>query len=357
MGIVYQREDWLLRHLRGGGSKGFKMLAPTLLLLLDLSPFAWAALPSFLDNLGWDSSYRKCDQAMCWSTTFDIEVVTDFRVPNSSLVIANYDWNWWEVTTSSLLEECSPSLPLSQVAYSFSACKDIDDSSIEEACIAVRRDWLDEKGEIKKSLLQMYSEMPKAESFINECLALDGDHVNELEELFDYYDYSDYYDYYDYYDENLWDEKQSGKTYGMKKVENLWDEKSGKRQKRSLDRSKEVAKRQGRRRRARKVGRNKRIEKKERNGKHRDQKRRSKKGKKSKKREKKKSTKEKGKIKAAKQTASKKKKEKQALRKIGLKKVPSLLVLAQLKCIWLAVDLALEDCDKNVLKNSNISNF
>merc|ERR1712130_368633 len=252
--IVYQREDWLLRHLRGGGSKGFKMLAPTLLLLLDLSPFAWAALPSFLDNLGWDSSYRKCDQAMCWSTTFDIEVVADFRVPNSSLVIANYDWNWWEVTTSSLLEECSPSLPLSQVAYSFSACKDIDDSSIEEACIAVQRDWLDEKGEIKKSLLQMYSEMPKAESFINECLALDGDHVNELEELFDYYDYSDYYDYYDYYDENLWDEKQSGKTYGMKKVENLWDEKSGKRQKRSLDEKMEerVDQRQGRRRRARK---------------------------------------------------------------------------------------------------------
>merc|ERR1712130_45532 len=351
--IVYQREDWLLRHLRGGGSKGFKMLAPTLFLLLDLSPFAWAALPSFLSNLGWDSSYRKCDQAMCWSTTFDIEVVADFRVPNSSLVIANYDWNWWEVTTSSLLEECSPSLPLSQVAYSFSACKDIDDSSIEEACIAVQRDWLDENGEIRKSLLQMYSEMPKAESFINECLALDGDHVNELEELFYYYDYSDYYDY-DYYDEILWDEK------------------SGKRQKRSLEEKLEERvkqRKEGRRGRARKGGRNGKVRgmvKKQRNGENSGQRgrnlkqrgaKRGKKSKKSKKNEKKKSTKGRKKTKAAKQIASKKKKEKQALRKIGLKKVPSQLVLAQLKCIWLAVDLALEDCGKNVLKNSIISNF
>merc|ERR1711971_1126253 len=43
-------------------------------------------------------------------------------------------------------------------------------------------------------------------------------------------------------------------------------------------------------------------------------------------------------------------------KKIGLKKTPSQLILAQVKCIWLAVDLALEDCGKSVLKNSNIGN-
>ena len=49
-----------------------------LLLLLDLGPFAGAALPSFLDDTG-HSSYHKCDEAMCWWTEFDIEVVTDLR--------------------------------------------------------------------------------------------------------------------------------------------------------------------------------------------------------------------------------------------------------------------------------------
>ena len=77
-----------------------------------------------------------------------------------------------------------------------------------------------------------------------------------------------------------------------------------------------------------------------------------------------------------------KKEERRTLKKIGLKKAPSQLVLAQViidvaifvksqfetlkkgailtcsssqvKCIWLAVDLALEDCGKNILKASKI---
>merc|ERR1712080_359762 len=65
--------------------------------------------------------------------------------------------------------------------------------------------------------------------------------------------------------------------------------------------------------------------------------------------------KRKGKREKRKEKGSKKKKnntkkeERRALKKIGLKKAPSQLVLAQVKCIWLAVDLALEDCGKNIL--------
>merc|ERR1712181_218463 len=88
-----------------------------------------------------------------------------------------------------------------------------EDESVKEACIAVQSDWLDEKGAIKITLIQTYSELPKAESFINECLALGGDDVSEVEEIFDYYDYSDYYDYDDYNydnDDYNWVEEKIG---------------------------------------------------------------------------------------------------------------------------------------------------
>jgi len=335
------------------------MLQLATLFLLNLSPLAWAALPSFLANLEEDSTYHQCDSAMCWWTNFDIDFVTDFRVPNSSLVIADYDWNWWEVKMNSLLEECAPSLPLSQVAYSFSACNDIDDSSIKEACFGVQRDWLDEKGAINTSLMQMYSEMPKAESFINECLALDGDGVSEVEEIFDYFDYHDY-DYYDYDD-----------YYYSNDGNDLVEEKSGRRQKRSSELG-ELKARVKQREERRKGQRNGKV-KKQRNGKNGQKRRRAKEGQGAKeiktkrnkekkkqgktRKEKKKAQQGKKKTKSRKQAASKKKErreEKRALKKIGLKKVPTQLVLGQLKCIWLAVDLALEDCGKEVLKNSNI---
>merc|ERR1712210_292243 len=338
---------------RGGGS-GFQgeMLQLATLLLLNLSPLTRAALPSFLANLEEDSTYHQCDSAMCWWTNFDIDFVTDFRVPNSSLVIPDYDWNWWEVKMSSLLEECAPSLPLSQVAFSFSACNDIDDSSIKEACFGVQRDWLDEKGAINTSLMQMYSEMPKAESFINECLALDGDGVSEVEEIFDYHDY-DYYD--DYYYSNDGND--------------LVEEKSGRRQKRGSELELGELKARVKQREERRKGQRNGKVKKQRNGKNGQKRRRTKEGQGAKeiktKRKKEKKTqkgKEKkkaqqGKTKSRKQAASKKKErreEKRALKKIGLKKAPTQLVLGKLKCIWLAVDLALEDCGKEVLKNSNI---
>jgi len=331
------------------------MLQLATLFLLNLSPLAWAALPSFLANLEEDSTYHQCDSAMCWWTNFVIDFVTDLRVPNSSLVIADYDWNWWEVKMSSLLEECAPSLPLSQVAYSFSACNDIDDSSIKEACFGVQRDWLDEKGAINTSLMQMYSEMPKAESFINECLALDGDGVSEVEEIFDYFDYHDY-DYYDY-----------DGYYYSNDGNDLVEEKSGRRQKRSSELGElkaRVKQREERRGRARKGQRNVKV-KKQRNGKNGQMRRRAKEGQGAKeikkkgktRKDKKRAQQGKKKTKSRKQAASKKKErreEKRALKKIGLKKVPTQLVLGQLKCIWLAVDLALEDCGKEVLKNSNI---
>merc|ERR1712181_93155 len=233
-----------------------------------------------------------------------------------------------------------------------------EDESVKEACIAVQSDWLDEKGAIKITLIQTYSELPKAESFINECLALGGDDVSEVEEIFDYYDYSDYYDYdYDDGDDYTWVE-----------------EKAGGRKKRSLEGKLKarVKVREERRGRGRKGQRGGKVVEKKRNGKSQrpkgGQKRRTtkqrngpkkKKTQKNKKKKKQKERARKGRKKtnSGRQTSKKKKKKaKQALKKIGLKKVPSQLVLAQVKCIWLAVDLALEDCGKSVLKNSNIGN-
>jgi len=335
------------------------MLVIATLLLLNLTPLTWAALPSFLANLEEDATYHMCDSAMCWWTTFDIEIHSDFRVPNSSLVIADYRWDWWEVRMSSLLEECVPSLPISQIAYSFSACNNIEDESVKEACVAVQRDWLDDKGAIKTTLIQTHSELPKAGSFIKECLALGGDDVSEVEEFFDYYNYSDYHDYDDYYDHHDY---------------NWVEEKSGGRTKRSLEGKLKarVAEREERRGRGRKGHRGGKVLEKKRNGKSQrlkgGQKRRTtkerngpKKKKKNKNKQKKKhkerARNRKKKNKSGRQTSKKKKrKAKQALKKIGLKKMPSQLILGQLKCIWLAVDLALEDCGKSVLKNSNIGN-
>merc|ERR1712181_181418 len=227
-----------------------------------------------------------------------------------------------------------------------------EDESVEEACIALQRDWLDEKGAIKTTLIQTYSELPKAESFINECLALGGDDVSEVEEIFDDYNYDDDDD-----DDYNWVE-----------------EKVGGRKKRSLEGKlrARVKVREERRGRGRKGQRGGKVVEKKRNGKSQrpkgGQKRRTtkqrngpkkKKTQKNKKKKKQKERARKGRKKtnSGRQTSKKKKKKaKQALKKIGLKKVPSQLVPAQVKCIWLAVDLALEDCGKSVLKNSNIGN-
>merc|ERR1712012_1245267 len=98
------------------------------------------------------------------------------------------------------------------------------DENIEEACTAMQRGWIDEKGAINKVFLQeTYSAVTlKAQTFIDQCLVLEGNGVNEVEEIFDSYDYSDYYDYYDDYD--FYD-------YGDNEV----DEKSGGRKRRSAD--------------------------------------------------------------------------------------------------------------------------
>jgi len=328
------------------------------LLLLSLGPLAsWGGLPSFLVTMEEEWHYHKCDPAMCWWTTFDIEIDTDYSVPNSSLVIADYDWDWWEVRTSSLLEECAPSLPLSQIAYSFSACKGIKDENIEEACTAMQRGWIDEKGAINKVFLQeTYSAVTlKAQTFIDQCLVLEGNGVSEVEEIFDSYDYSDYYDYYDdYYD--YYD-------YGDNEV----DEKSGGRKSRSVDDGKlrsRVKQRQEQRAGRRGQGGNRTKRRKEQiNGKGKGNDQKGRKGlgkKKANKGRKRGNRKRKGKKEKRKEKESKKKKnntkkeERRTLKKIGLKKAPSQLVLAQVKCIWLAVDLALEDCGKNILKASKI---
>merc|ERR1711971_1494906 len=326
------------RRGEGGWSEG-EMLVIATLLLISLTPITWAAIPSFLANLEEDSTYHKCDSAMCWWTTFDIEIHSDLSVPNSSLVIADYRWDWWEVKMSSLLEECAPSLSISQIAYSFSACNNIEDEIVEEACIALQRDWLDEKGAIKPTLIQKYTELPKAESFINECLALGGADVSEVEEIFDNYDYDDY----------NYDDDDDDDDY------NWVEEKAGGRKKRSLEGKLKarVKEREERRGMGRKGHRGGKVVEKKRNGKSQrpkgGQKRRTTKGRNGPKKKK---------TQPSRQTSKKKKKKKakQALKKIGLKKTPSQLILAQVKCIWLAVDLALEDCGKIVLKNSNIGN-
>merc|ERR1711971_1075242 len=93
------------RKRRGEGGE---MLVIATLLLLSLTPITWAAIPSFLANLDEDSTYHKCDSSMCWWTTFDIEIDSDFSVPNSSLVIADYRWDWWEVKMSSCWRSALP---------------------------------------------------------------------------------------------------------------------------------------------------------------------------------------------------------------------------------------------------------
>ena len=63
------------------GFEGEMLIVPLSLLVLSLTQSTtWAALPSFLENLDQDSAYHKCDSAMCWWTTFDIEVDRDFRL-------------------------------------------------------------------------------------------------------------------------------------------------------------------------------------------------------------------------------------------------------------------------------------
>ena len=57
-----------------------EMLVIVTLLLLNLTPITWSAIPSFLANLEEDSSYHMCDSDMCWRTTFDIEIDSDFRL-------------------------------------------------------------------------------------------------------------------------------------------------------------------------------------------------------------------------------------------------------------------------------------
>ena len=50
------------------------------LLLLSLGPLASGGrLPSFLVTMEEELHYHKCDPAMCWWTTFDIEIETDYR--------------------------------------------------------------------------------------------------------------------------------------------------------------------------------------------------------------------------------------------------------------------------------------
>ena len=116
--IHADQED--LRGKRGEGSaqqargKMTSFSSVRSLLLLSLGPLASCGrLPSFLVTMEEELHYHKCDPAMCWWTTFDIEIETDYRsvlgekisenskfrcsVPNSSLVIADYDWDWWEV--------------------------------------------------------------------------------------------------------------------------------------------------------------------------------------------------------------------------------------------------------------------
>jgi len=349
--LIKQSEGEKRGRVSSARGKMTSFFAVRSLLLLSLGPIAsWGGLPSFLVTMEEEWHYHKCDPAMCWWTTFDIEIDSDYSVPNSSLMIADYDWDCWEVRTSSLLEECAPALPLSQIAYSFSACKGIKDEKIEEACTAMQRGWIDEKGAINKVFLQeTYSAVTlKAQTFINQCLVLEGNGVSEVEEIFNNYDYSDYYDYYDYGDNEV-------------------DEKSGGRKSRSVDDGKlrsRVKQRQEQRAGRRGRGGNRTKRRKEQiNGKGKGNDQKGRKGlgkKKANKGRKRGNRKRKGKKEKRKEKESKKKKnntkkeERRTLKKIGLKKAPSQLVLAQVKCIWLAVDLALEDCGKNILKASKI---
>jgi len=172
-----------------------------LLLLSLLLPFVVAGgLPSFMNEY----DYKQCDDQSCWPTTFHIELwETDVKVPNTKIIAKKDDWDYVGVTLTSLLEECSPSLAPSQLAYSFTDCKDMK-HDIEEVCEYVKKGWLDDQGKIAAAFLETtFGGLEHASGYIGECLAWDG-------EGSDYYDYDyDYYDYdYDYLEESDADDKR-----------------------------------------------------------------------------------------------------------------------------------------------------
>merc|ERR1711962_535715 len=87
-----------------GSNKETVMDPGQLLVLFPLLSIV-SGIPSFLK-----SSYLRCDDTACWHKTFDLEHSHVLHVPNSSLIISDWDWDWYEVTTESIIQSCSPSL-------------------------------------------------------------------------------------------------------------------------------------------------------------------------------------------------------------------------------------------------------
>ena len=76
----WQHKSTIAKWTRGVRGWIMIFLATLALLLINAAPKTSAALPNFLQDVEEDSTYHKCDSAMCWWTTFDIEVDSDFRL-------------------------------------------------------------------------------------------------------------------------------------------------------------------------------------------------------------------------------------------------------------------------------------
>ena len=79
-GLIKQSEGEKRGRVSSARGKMTSFFAVRSLLLLSQGPLAsWGGLPSFLVTMEEEWHYHKCDPAMCWWTTFDIEIDTDYR--------------------------------------------------------------------------------------------------------------------------------------------------------------------------------------------------------------------------------------------------------------------------------------
>merc|ERR1712243_550346 len=282
-----------------------------------------SGIPTFLK-----SSYLRCDDTACWHKTFDIEYSHVLQVPNSSLIISDWDWDWYEVTTESIIQSCSPSVSHHQMPHAkFILCDDID-NKLQDSCQYAQKGWIKSNGDIAGSFIEeTFNNLENANTYIEDCLnwETEGNH--------DFYDYD--YDYgLEESNEEIVREKRdlAGIEHNLKKKKL-----KGEKKRRLLPR---------------KIGGNK---KSDRFGRKTDKRRR-----KNKRRNKKKTinkTKKKTNRQRKKDGKNKEKKEKllkKTLKKIGLKSAPTKSVLNKLECIEYAIETALEECAQKILDAADL---
>merc|ERR1712126_749565 len=334
-----------------GSNKETEMDPGQVLVLLPLLSIV-SGIPTFLK-----SSYLRCDDTACWYKTFDIEYSHVLQVPNSSLIISDWDWDWYEVTMESIIQSCCPSLSHHQMPHAkFTLCDDID-NKLQDSCQYAQKGWIRSNGDIAASFIEeTFNNLENANTYIKECLNLETEGKHDF---FHYYmtgagynyDYDYDHDFYDYdYDYGL---EESNEEIVREKRDLAGIEHNLKKKKLSGEKK--------RRRLERKISGNK---KKDRFGRKTDKRRRNRNGHKKKKISMKNKRRNKKKTinKPKKRTNRQRKKDgknkekllKKTLRKIGLKSAPTKSVLNKLECIEYAVDTALEKCAQKILDAADL---